>query len=579
MGGKMYQLKNFGRLGLGLCLFALAACGGGGTVSTGTTNGSAALLIKDATYDNLGEFKVTFSKGVLKGTGGTSDYTLFTTDQTLDLLQLSINSSFLASGDVPEGTYSGLELTVSGISAKDSSNNDLTYDDAAQLPMTVPLEFASSVTVQNGSPVDVLLDFDVKRSYTETGSTTFTMNPVMKPDPDPAATPVEQIEVTVQSIDSSAGTFVAKTTSTPYRSFTVKLSSTTPYVVDYTYIYIGTSQITSVLSEGTKLSIQGGEYDQGKLTPDFLLKGADNYPTNFVIAGGIVTGIDTTTNEISLKLNFADQDQTGGVVTTKANNGETIVIAYSDSQTQLVLTKYGNTKTNTGDQVVTGMPIGFGGIWNNSTQKLTPLLGVLDHISTIQGTLQGPPTNVSGTIWKFTVLNGSKNETNFTSLDVYLDTDYGKLFRAGKLMTSSDFSTIKANDSFKVQTGWSLDNNREEITKGLVGAKNVYVAFSNLNTSSIDASGNPITFTMTISETSNLTELGKTSSFTMNVQIPTNAEAFEFNETTRKGSNMSISGLATKLASLNSSAYIYLSGYFDSSTDTFHATEISINTQ
>jgi hypothetical protein len=574
----MYKWDNWGLKGLGLFLAFFASCGGSGTVSTGTTNGSAALLIKDATYDNLGEFKVTFSKGVIVGSGGTSDFTLFSTDQTLDLLQLSINSSFLSSGDVPEGTYSGLELTVSAISAKDTSSNALTYDEASSLPMTVPLEFSSPVTIQEGSPIDVLLDFDVKRSYTETGTTSFTMNPVMKPDPDPPATPVDQVEVTVQSIDSSAGTFVAKTTTAPYRSFTVKLSSSTPYVVDYTYIYIGTSQILGALTVGTKLSIQDGEYNSGQLTPDFLLKGASNYPTNFVITGGDVTAINTTTNEISVRLNFADEDQTGGEVTTKANNGETIIVAYSDTQTQLVLTKYGNTKTNTGDQVVVGMPVGFGGIWDTSTQKLTPLLGVLDHVSTIEGSLQGAPTNTSGTTWKFTVLNGSKNGTNFTSLDVYFDTSYGKLFRAGKLLTSSDLSTLKAGDSFKVETGWSLDNDREEVAKGIVGAKNVYVSVSNLNTSSIDASGNPITFTMTISQSQNLTELGKSSSFTMNVELPTNAEVFEFNETTRKGSNLSISGLATKLASLSSSAHLYISGYFDSGTNTFHATEISINT-
>ncbi len=574
----MYFGKKWGLLGLSLSLAFLAGCGGNGTVSTGTTNGSAALLIKDATYDNLGEFKVTFSKGVIKGTGGTDDYTLFSTDQTLDLLTLSINSSFLSSGDVPEGTYSGLELTVSAISAKDSSNNSLTFDDAASLPMVVPLEFASAVTVVSGSPIDVLLDFDVKRSYTETGSTSFTMNPVVKPDPDPPSMPVDQVEVTVQSINTTAGTFVAKTTSTPYRSFTVKLTTSTPYVVDYTYIYIGTSQILGALTVGTKLSIQDGEYDSGNLTPDFLLKGADNYPTNFVITGGFVTAINTTTNEISVQLNFADQDQTGGEVTTKANNGETIIIAYSDTQTQLVLTKYGNTKTNTGDQVVTGMPIGFGGIWDTSTQKLTPLLGVLDHVSTIQGTLQGAPTNVSGTIWKFTVLNGHKNETAFTSLDVYLDTTYGKLFRAGKLLTASDLSTLKADDSFKVETGWSLDNNREEVAKGIVGAKNVYVSVGNLSTSSIDASGNPIKFDMTISSGGNLTELGKSSSFTLHVEVPTNSDVFEFNETSRKGSNMSISGLATKLATLSSTANLYISGYFDSGTDTFHTTEISINT-
>ncbi len=574
----MYFSKKLGLLGLGLSLAFFAGCGGNGTVSTGTSNGSAALLIKDATYANLGEFKVTFSKGVIKGTGGTDDYTLFSTDQTLDLLQLSINSSFLSSGDVPEGTYSGLELTVSAISAKDSSSNALTFDDAASLPLVVPLEFASAVTVASGTPIDVLLDFDVKRSYTETGATTFTMNPVMKPDPDPPSMPVDQIEVTVQSINSTAGTFVAKTTAAPYRNFTVKLTSSTPYVVDYTYIYIGTSQILGALTVGTKLSIQDGEYDSGNLTPDFLLKGADNYPTNFAITGGIVTAINTTTNEISLQLNFADQDQTGGEITTKANNGETIVIAYSDTQSQLVLTKYGNTKTNTGDQVVTGMPIGFGGIWNTSTQKLTPLLGVLDNISTIQGSLQGAPTNVSGTIWKFTVLNGHKNETAFTSLDVYFDTTYGKLFRAGKLLTTSDLSTLKADDSFKVETGWSLDNNREEVAKGIVGAKNIYVSLSNLGTSTIDASGNPIKFDMTISNGGNLTELGKSSSFTLHVEVPTNSQVFEFNETTHKGSNMSISGLATKLATLSSTANLYISGYFDSSTDTFHATEISINT-
>ncbi len=569
--------KTGGLAALVAALAFVPACGGGS--SSSANSGSAAVLIKDATYDQLGTFEVTFSKGVLKGTGGTSDYTLFTTAQTVDLLKLSLESSFLAAGDVPEGSYSGLELTVSAISATDTSKNTLTFDGASMLPVTVPLVFATPLTVQKGSPIDILLDFDVKRSYTETGATSFSMQPVVKPDPDPPAVPVDGVEITVQSIDKTAGTFTGKTTTAPYRTLKVRLDSSVPYVVNYETVYIGTTQILGALTTGTKVSLDGGEYNAGSVLPDFLITGADKYPTNFVIVGGTVTAVNTTTNEITLQPFFVDADNTGGQVTTIVNNGGTIKVTYSDANQQLLLSKYGKTKTAAGDQATVGMPIGFGGTWDPTAQTLTPILGVSDNGSHIEGSLASAPANVSGTVWKFTLQNGTKNGQSFTSLDVFVDLTYGKVYRAGKVLAAADFATLKAGDSFKGETGWSFDNNREELVRGLVGAKSLFISASNLNMNSIDVSGDPVKFSIQVTQSNNLTELGKTSAFTMNVELPLDGNLFQYNQTSGQGSDVKMTNMGSMMQKMGTNDGVYLVGYFDSGTNTFHANEVTLNFQ
>ncbi len=560
-----------------LC-FALLGCGGGGsTTSSATTSGS--IMIKDATYAQLGTFKVTFSKGVLVGASGTTNHTLFDTAQQVDLLTLQINSSFLASGDIPEGTYSGMLLTVSGITATDKSNNSLTFDGAANLPQEVPMDFAEPLTVVQGTPVEILLDFDVKRSYTETGATTFSMTPVVKPDPDPPAMEMGSIDVTILSKDSVNGTFLARTVNQPYRTFKVKVANTVPYVVNYTSVYLGTADVLANLTVGTKVTLDEGRFMNGVFNPFFIMKGGTSYPSNFAICGGTVTSVDTTNNLITVTLDFADVDMTSGqVIKAKAQAKQSFTFDYkNDTNTKLLLSRYGTQTTAAGDSAAVGMWIGFGGTYNTSTSRLEPILGILESDAEYNGTLASTPTNVSGTIWSVSVTNLTANGQSVPDATYYFDSSLGKMFRGGVPMTS--LAKSKAGDEIKFRLGYNLARSRYEISKGILGVKRVYVPASALNKGSITATGDPITFKLQISDNQALTNLGKTSPFTMTVKLPLSANAFSFDQKTKTGKDLSMSSMVTTLSGMASTSYIYIDGYFDSGTDTFYVDELFLDIQ
>ena len=98
-----------------------------------------------------------------------------TEPQTIDLLTLTQNETMIGSAGVPSGTYTQIRLFLSEATVTDDTGtHDVQIPSGAQ----TGLKLNVNATV-GGSPVEILLDFNVQKSLSRTGNGQYKLKPVI----------------------------------------------------------------------------------------------------------------------------------------------------------------------------------------------------------------------------------------------------------------------------------------------------------------------------------------------------------------------------------------------------------------
>ena len=186
------------RLGLGLLalplFLVLPGCGGGGGGVAGT--GTLDLSVSDAPIDGAEEVFVTFTGIELRRDGADPIVIEFDDPVGVDLLTLQgDNSAFLIQGqELPAGVYSDVRLIVAGEGNAACNAPSPPYDsyivlagESEQRPLIVPSGGSSGYKVKGGITIaagqrgDYTVDFDVRKSIAERGTTgCYNLKPVMR---------------------------------------------------------------------------------------------------------------------------------------------------------------------------------------------------------------------------------------------------------------------------------------------------------------------------------------------------------------------------------------------------------------
>ena len=163
---------------LGL-IFALSltACGGGGgsgsgdgintsaegDTAGGTGNARIGLIFTDATTPDYTQALVTFTKVEL--VGESQRVTLFSGEQTLDLLRLPDFYEFVDTAEVPPGDYKSVWITATDVSlvSEDSEGNESVTK--AKLPSgVIKVLSKSGFSVNAGDVLFLEIDFDMNKA-------------------------------------------------------------------------------------------------------------------------------------------------------------------------------------------------------------------------------------------------------------------------------------------------------------------------------------------------------------------------------------------------------------------------------
>jgi uncharacterized protein DUF5666 len=157
----------------------LTGCGGGGTNNAVTAGaGNATIQTGDATNDQIAKFELTISSITLTGVSPTAT--------TGNLLSKSAEVEFthqagtfepLTLANVPQGTYNGATLTVSGAEIVVINGTTPTKVPATLSSTTVTVSFTNIVV--GSSPIFINFDLDLANSVTLNGTpiTSATVNP------------------------------------------------------------------------------------------------------------------------------------------------------------------------------------------------------------------------------------------------------------------------------------------------------------------------------------------------------------------------------------------------------------------
>ena len=180
MTTRIHVLRLFLAFGLAA---ALAGCNGSG--SSGTLN----LSITDTPVDGAQSVVVAFTGVDILSPSGVQSFT-FTEghvqiERSVDLLKLqgSASENLLAGVSVPSGNYQGLRLDI------DPGNSYIVTSTGAKFPLSMPsgnetgLKIASGFTVEAGNVTDFMIDFDLRKSLTQStsgGVTIYTLKPSLR---------------------------------------------------------------------------------------------------------------------------------------------------------------------------------------------------------------------------------------------------------------------------------------------------------------------------------------------------------------------------------------------------------------
>ena len=153
-------------------------------------SGRIFLRLTDAPFPHhlVSEVNITISKVLAKGNGASTDWELSNSSLTVNLLELTNGITItLANTDIPEGSYAGLKLLIRKASVRLKDNSVLNLNLGTRNGQPHELYVPSAVEIKSGITTDLLLDFDVSRSFIprySTGSDSriagFIFKPVVK---------------------------------------------------------------------------------------------------------------------------------------------------------------------------------------------------------------------------------------------------------------------------------------------------------------------------------------------------------------------------------------------------------------
>lgn len=215
---------------------ALAGCHGG---STAPANGTLSLGVTDTPVDGAQQVVVAFTGVTLMGPNGKQSYT-FSKEKTLDLLNLQGNASaaLLSQKTVPAGQYQWIRLDL------DLSHSYIVTNTGNQYPLTIPsgaqtgLKLVSGFTVAQGSQMNFVIDFNLRKSVTMTtttgaGTKTYILKPALR-------------LINKQQVGSVSGTAASTLT---VNKQAISSTSCSPAV----YVYQG----TGITPEGFDVTVKG----------------------------------------------------------------------------------------------------------------------------------------------------------------------------------------------------------------------------------------------------------------------------------------------------------------------------------
>lgn len=184
------------------CAIALAGCGGGGTSGTsggtggtGGTSGTGTLRVSlvDAASPEILAANVTITGIDANVNGGWT--TISDEDREVDLLTLRDQDLLLGSVALPAGTYNQVRLRVSNATVTTAEGTfPVTIPSAEQTGIKINLNY----TINPNTVTEILLDFNVGKSFLRQGNGTWRMQPVI-----PAV--IRTLSGTITGLATSAG--------------------------------------------------------------------------------------------------------------------------------------------------------------------------------------------------------------------------------------------------------------------------------------------------------------------------------------------------------------------------------------
>ncbi len=293
----------------------LIGCNGGGS---STDSGSLTLGITDAPVDNAEAVVIQFSGIEIISSSATSISVDYETPKTLDLIQLQggLRDTLLDGHELAAGQYEQLRLKVNA--THDEVLDSYIQIDGAQHELWIPSGSESGLKLNHpfeivaGVPVDLTIDFDLRKSVVRTGPGNGSGGPEGPQEDSPGyiLKPTLRLIVTQQAGDIS-GTIA----DTAFTGLSCAAGITGYY--DYSvYVYAGSDVIPDDLDgEGDPLTTANAKYD--------VETGVYSYKAAFLPAGNytIAATCEAATDEPT-----GDEDLTfvGTTNVTVATGGTTI---------------------------------------------------------------------------------------------------------------------------------------------------------------------------------------------------------------------------------------------------------------
>lgn len=157
-----------------LATTGVVAVGCGGLFGAGTVGGGGLdIFLADAPLPNITALNITIDR--IEANLDDEWIELETEPQTIDLLTLTQNETLIASAGLPNGTYSQIRLFLSAATVTDDTG---THDVQIVGPAVTGLKIGVNATV-DGSTVEILLDFNVDRSLSQTRNGKYKLKPII----------------------------------------------------------------------------------------------------------------------------------------------------------------------------------------------------------------------------------------------------------------------------------------------------------------------------------------------------------------------------------------------------------------
>lgn len=165
-------------------LLALGACSGSSKSSDvqPSQQGAVKVFLTDAATDSFNQILVTITGVTLIGADG-SEHVISSNTTTVDLMNLTDFSQFLAQSNIAAGSYEKIRLDVSGIVLNQvDENGNIVNSQTVTVPSgKIDLNPRQTIDVADGGELTVEMDFDAHDSFklAQTGSGKVIFRPVV----------------------------------------------------------------------------------------------------------------------------------------------------------------------------------------------------------------------------------------------------------------------------------------------------------------------------------------------------------------------------------------------------------------